>query len=196
MRVIFRFLGVLSVLGLLEVSNPIISSVQALSTEIRNVPGNMLSGAQQVLVILIDSPSKPHQQSKEHYSTVFFGGSRGSQSVTDYYKEVSYGKFRLSGTVLDWITIKETSEKERVKKAIHLVDQDIDFKSYDKNTDKEVDYIIFIDTEREEGGSVSHFSLDPALSNGIPVDNIKIDGTVQNHPFSCETLGAVNLPQK
>lgn len=192
MRVIFRLLGVLFILGLLEVSTPIISSVQALPVSdkpTRDVTDTMLSGDQQVVVILVDSPNCPRKKSKEYYHTLFFGKS---QSVTNYYKEVSYGKFRLSGIVLDWITISDTitARPARSEEAIKLADQNFDFKSYDRNGDNEVDYLIIVDTIGcDEEGFTSHVTFFSHLPdyNPVPVDGVNVDwhaNIYANHPTS------------
>lgn len=74
--------------------------------EIRNRAGDVLPlvvGTRQFPVVAINYPDYPNNYSVAEFQNMLFG-TWPSGSARDYYTEVSYGQFNLTGTVAGWYT--------------------------------------------------------------------------------------------
>ena len=57
-------------------------------------------GAGKIPVILMEFTDKKHTKTVANFTSLFF--SKGAHSLADYYEEVSYGKFNVTGKVKGW----------------------------------------------------------------------------------------------
>ncbi len=120
--------------------------------------------------------------SKEEFQTHLFGNNI-SGSLTDYYNEVSYGKFNLTGDVYGWYESSYT-EAMAVENTsgfiidiLNQADIDIDFSNYDNDGDGTVDglMIVFPGLGADEDGADSghiwpHMST--LWENGAPYSQL------------------------
>jgi len=153
-----------------------------------NVAKSKYEGDWNVPVLLIDFPDNPHTYSREEFQDLLFSENPDNpRSMTDYYNEVSYGKFHIVGDVFGWYTAKYNKDYygyleedgvikwnpeienlviESINAAIE--DPDMDFSKYDNKHDNLIDSVnVFFAgaSSTEAGGIWSHsasmrFSID------------------------------------
>ncbi len=145
-------------------------------------------GVANLPVILVNFRDTKTKYQKADFNTLLFGS--GNYSMKDYYEEVSYGKFSVSGGpagILGWYTAQEThdyygqndnSDEDRwpgdlVYEAVASADADVDFSAYDGDGDGYVDVVNIVhqgDSESSSGLASdvwSHrWSLDSAMRSG------------------------------
>ncbi len=129
-------------------------------------------GTKNALVLLIDFPTQSHQFSKTDFDNLLF--LPGNNSMQDYYLEVSYQKFTVSGAVNDWTLAPEPysyyvgdsfglyssyphNAQKLVEDAVKLADPTINFASYDNDGDGYVDelFVVHSGTGAEATGQKS-----------------------------------------
>lgn len=109
-------------------------------------------GPHRILVVMVDFPedaSVAHNYQAADFQQHFFSeGERETGSVTDYYRELSYGQYELTGTVVGWVTAPNSqryyaanasgtgsnypqNSRGLVVHIIQQIDEVIDFSQYD-----------------------------------------------------------------
>jgi immune inhibitor A len=171
------------------------------------LPDTRFEGDWNVIAILIDFPDHPHTFSREDYQQLLFSGNpENPRSMTDYYKEVSYGKFRIAGEVVGWFTAKHNREyykldrdgngdythvQERLFEAANAADPYVDYTRFDNDKDGDVDAVnIFYEGSRfDDDGIWPHLSWNRSDSeDGVQfLDFTILDGTQDN---GITTIGA------
>ena len=115
-----------------------------------------------LLVGFSNNDSNSEVVSKEEFQEHLFGNNI-SGSLTDYYNEISYGKFNLTGNVYGWYESSFTEEMAVENTSgfiIDILDQanaDINFSEYDNDNDGVVDglMIVFPGLGADEDGADS-----------------------------------------
>jgi M6 family metalloprotease-like protein len=148
---------------------------RSLQDIISGKPLQSLEGSQPLLVILasliFDEPNASH--TVDYFDKMLFGPR---PSLSDYYSEVSYGKFTYSrADIRGWYKIHATkigaviNPGKFVVKAIKAADKDINFAIYDTNNDGVVTNeeltIIIVPT------SVWPYSKNQKIEDGIPTND-------------------------
>jgi len=127
----------------------------------RSSHGTRATGQQDVVVLLVDFPDQPATQSSASLNTLMNDATVGASSVRNYYEEVSYGLFGISGTVTTWhrssrtmVSYGEDSASgyddrngpiyELVIDAVQLADPTVDFSAFDGDSDGVVDHVIVV----------------------------------------------------
>ncbi|MHA1785676.1 MAG: M6 family metalloprotease domain-containing protein [Candidatus Helarchaeota archaeon] len=124
-------------------------------------PGEPVYGTDEAIIIMVDFSDQVGSNTKTFYESMLFGGIDGS--LNDYYSEISYNKFTLSGEVAGngWYRSSHTMVYygaddvsghdnlngpiyELAREAAILADDDVDFSQYDKDGDGVVDHLIFV----------------------------------------------------
>jgi immune inhibitor A len=123
--------------------------------------GTRATGLQDVVVLLLDFPDEPAIRSAASINTLMNDATAGASSVVNYYDEVSYGLFGLSGTVTPWHRSLSTMVSygadsassyddangpiyELVIDAVRLADPTVDFSQFDGDGDGVVDHVIVV----------------------------------------------------
>jgi len=125
-----------------------------------------LNGTEEVVVLPIrftdTAPDAAHTPA--HYNSLLFDSAPGANSMTNYFKEVSYGNTTVTGTTLDWLSSTHTLAYygtdyngeidsgetgttpiyELAREAVQLADPFINFADYDNDGDGYVDHVIII----------------------------------------------------
>ena len=128
------------------------------STTIQSPPSNY-----KLPVLLVEFSDQPGEISKEEFQEHLFGDSNPTGSLTDYYNEISYGKFNLTGDVYGWYTSTVTKDgaldsiSTFITSILDEANNDINFSQYDNNSDGYVDalMIVFPGTGADEEGGDS-----------------------------------------
>jgi M6 family metalloprotease-like protein len=122
------------------------------------------TGTKTLLVILLQFTDKTHTFSNTpaFYTDLLFNlGNK--QSMASYYKENSYGRLTLTGTVTSWLTSSRTMSYygadsgdfpniddengnifELAREAVQLADPSVNYANFDQNSDGYVDNLIVI----------------------------------------------------
>ncbi|MFQ6093617.1 MAG: M6 family metalloprotease domain-containing protein [bacterium] len=160
------------------------------------------TGTGRALVILVEFPD--HGADVSHtpsvYSQMLFStDTYPTGSMNDYYREVSYGTFGVTGDVTRWYTAPQpysfyvsgsygfgpypNNAQKMVEHAVALADPDVDFSLYDTDGDGYVDalFVIHAGPGAEETGSANHI-WSHAWGTRTP---IAVDG-VTVWPYSME----------
>ena len=124
-----------------------------------------------LLVIMVDFSDKSNDYTKEQFQEHLFG-ENPSGSLSDYYDEISYGKFTLTGNVYGpyTSTLSESEALDNTSTFITSVfsaaDADINFSNYDSDNDDIVDAVLVIypgtgaDEDGEDSGHIwPHMSI-------------------------------------
>ncbi len=146
------------------------------------------TGTANIPVILINFKDTATTYLQDDFNTLIFGS--GVYSMKDYYEEVSYDKFSVSGGssgVVGWYTASKNHDYygknnysgddswpgDLVYEAVKAADADIDFSEYDMDNDGYVDVVNIIHQGTDEASSGkktdiwSHsWSLDDAKYSG------------------------------
>jgi len=131
-----------------------------------------LLGAKNVVVLLVDFPDHSRRFAKTEFDRVLF--APGSRSMRDYYDEVSFHAFSVSGVVVDWIMMPHPysyyvgdsfglysnyprNAQGLVEDAVRLADPTVDFSLYDNNSDGSVDglFVVHAGVGAEANGRTS-----------------------------------------
>ncbi|OQZ03512.1 MAG: hypothetical protein B6D34_07110 [Candidatus Brocadia sp. UTAMX1] len=132
-----------------------------------------LTGTAKIPVILINFKDRPYYTyTKGDFDSLLF--SSGTHSMKDYYEEVSYGKFSVSGGsggVVGWYTASQNHDYygqndvygddmwpgDLVYEAVQAADDYIDFAEYDTDNDGYVDVVDIVHqgTDEAAGGSAT-----------------------------------------
>lgn len=125
---------------------------------------------QKVLIIPMTTSDVPipNYATKEWINNWIFGTD--GFSMNDYFKQNSYGLYSISGEVTDWVVLNsseyyKTFERESPQymalDAVRIVDEKLDFSSFDGDDNGRVDTVIFFvpDEQYESlGQPYRHFS--------------------------------------
>lgn len=126
------------------------------------------TGTANIPVILINFKDTSYTYTKGDFNTLLF--SSGTYSMKDYYEEVSYGKFSVSGGssgVVGWYTASNTHDYygnnnasgsdmwpgDLVYEAVKAADVDVNFAEYDMNNDGYVDVVDIVHQGTDEASS-------------------------------------------
>lgn len=136
---------------------------------VENNPSGITTN-EKVLVILVNFTDVTQQpnHTKAYYDDLIFNRTPGSNSMYNYFDEVSYNQFKLTGTTTDkWYQSSKTMAYygedttsvdqntnrsdpntcyifSLAKEAVQLADPDIDFSQYDSDSDGIVDHVIIV----------------------------------------------------
>jgi immune inhibitor A len=78
------------------------------SAELLSIPRKPVNGRVQVLALMVDFPDLPGELPKSHYETLLFSEKRlPTQSMREYYAEVSRNRVELTGSVHGWLRMPE-----------------------------------------------------------------------------------------
>lgn len=134
-----------------------------------------VAGAKRALVILLDFSDNSYTYPKENFDSLVYGTT--TKSMTNYYKENSYGKFWLDQTsqVTQWQRASQNysyfvgdsfgiysnypnNSQGLVYEACRLIDGFVDFRQFDENSDGLVDniFIVHAGPGAEETGNTHH----------------------------------------
>ncbi|WP_457600611.1 M6 family metalloprotease domain-containing protein [Hydrogenivirga sp.] len=114
------------------------------------------SGVGKIPVILINFSNTQTIYNRSDFESLIFGS--GTDSVKDYYEEVSYGTFTIEGEVVGWYTAsrdhdyygandgstKDVNVRELIREAVQEADDDINYALYDTDGDCYVDVVAVI----------------------------------------------------
>ena len=119
------------------------------------------TGTHSVLVILVEFTDMTHDpaHTPAYYQNLLFNASNPN-SMNSYYREVSYGKLNLTGTVVGWYRSSHSLSYygadgsgtdnlngpiyNLTREAVLLANPDVNFANYDKDGDGYVDHVIII----------------------------------------------------
>ena len=142
-----------------------------------------------LLVGFSNNESNSEVISKEEFQEHLFGANV-SGSLIDYYNEISYGKFNLTGDVYGWYESSYTEEMAVENTSGFIIDileqanADIDFSEYDNDNDDIVDglMIVFPGLGADEDGADSNH-IWPHMST-LWQDNVPYSGVYDGVSFS------------
>ncbi|MFC1555804.1 M6 family metalloprotease domain-containing protein [candidate division KSB1 bacterium] len=166
------------------------------------------TGTGKTLVILADFADEsqaPHITTKTEFEELLLSdGTHVTGSLNDYFQEVSYGNYSVTGKVLEWTTAPETysyyengnsgtglwpnNSQKLVYDLVNLIDAQVDFSQYDGDGDGSVDGITIVyEGEWVTGSFWPHkWNLN---ENRIRLDGVWIDAyTVVNE----QSGGSIN----
>ncbi len=122
----------------------------------KRAPLNKTTGTIRVPVILANFNDTTTTYSKSQFESLLFTGTK---TLTDYYSEVSYGNFTLTGDVYGWVQVSQNHDyygendpttgddkrrAEFVREAVAAADGSIDYSKYDADGDCYVDAVIVV----------------------------------------------------
>ena len=130
------------------------------------------TGKKKGLIILVNFTDKKFSFTRNDFNALAnekgYNKNNAKGSVSDYFREQSYGKFELEFDVVgpynlskDMAYYGKNDEKDEdvlpgtmITEAVKLADKDVNFADYDWNRDGEVDqvYIIYAGYSEEQGG--------------------------------------------
>jgi M6 family metalloprotease-like protein len=148
-----------------RVPEPQLSEPNRPSTLGEKAPGDTVRG----IVLLIDFPDMPADTAHRgiRFQQMLFDGPWPNGTMTEYFREVSYNAFTVTGTV-DTIWYQAANNHDYygysngmaraaalVREAVLAADAVVDFSQYDNNGDGEVDglFVIHAGPGREEGSA-------------------------------------------
>lgn len=154
-------------------------------------------GSKKGLVILVDFPNltmKSQTANTDHvrmFNEIGYSENNHVGSVHDYFFDQSYGKFDLTFDVVGPVTVSnnygyygsdgmggnhDMNVKEMIKEACILVDESVDFKTYDWDSDGIVDqvFIIYAGYGQATGGPTN--TIWPHES--MLTENLVLDGVI------------------
>ena len=210
------------------------NSIQLISDE-EEIRGNIIEslkdmnrqneGGYNVLAIFIDFPDQLHAFGIDEFQQLLFSfDPERPRSASDYYNEVSYGKFQMIGTTSGWFTARNNRAyygrntetggidtvrvTELVAEAIRAADRAVDFSKFDNDGDGYVDSLnVFHSGMGEESSGNpddiwSHmFVVSEETDDGVLVRNYTIQSELAgNHDITsigvfCHEFGhALGLP--
>lgn len=118
-----------------------------------------VAGTKLALVLLVDFSDKPHIYTVNQIQNLLF--STGSNSLTGYYQEASYGQFTLTGEIHGWFRAPQTysyyvgdsfgiykpyphNSQKLVEDVVAMVDDTFNFSQFDENGDGFVDNLFIV----------------------------------------------------
>lgn len=173
-------------------------------------------GTRKALVLLVDFSDKPSIHSNSQFRSLLF--SSGTYSLADYYYEVSYGQFSLTGEVYGWFQAPQpysyyvgdsfgiykpypNNSQRLVEDVVALADNQIDFQQFDEDNDGFVENLFVIHSgpgAEETGSKTDIWSHKWQLSDGrVPyqtADGVKVDVfTIQPERFDDNSLITIGV---
>ncbi len=176
---------------------------------------NPISGEMKGLVILVNYTDVKMKHTNSDFNDFFnkkgytqdgFGGS-----VSEYFHDVSYGKFQINFDVVGPYQLSKTMSyygsndsydndkhpAEMVAEAVALADEDVNFKDYDWDGDGEVEQVFVVyagygeaASDYEEAIWPHEWELSSAARAGDGPGAITLDGvTIDTYACSCELNG-------
>jgi len=138
-----------------------------------------LPATAKIPVILINFSDTTTDYTAADFNTLFFGTS--NKSMRDYYEEVSYGAFSITGTVVGWYSTTNRHDYygtndadgrdmwpgDLVYEAVKAADSTLDFSAYDYDGDCYVDVVAIVHQgtgEEVNPGSTDIWSQSGSLS--------------------------------
>ncbi|MCS7250247.1 MAG: M6 family metalloprotease domain-containing protein [candidate division WOR-3 bacterium] len=117
------------------------------------------TGIKKIIVLLVDFPDNLHYYQKEYFFNLLF--KENSNSLRDYYYEVSYGNLIITGEVFGWFSLNNNysyyvdsnygiygnypnNSQGLVIDLIKICDTHINFQEYDEDNDGYVDNLIIV----------------------------------------------------
>ncbi len=116
-----------------------------------------------LLVILVETPDRPHVLPPETMRAIVFGHDQQNPSLSGYYEEVSYGALKVRGEVTPWLKLDKTMAQYAAASyginyrswpnnmggfaadAVRAAQKaGVDFKPYDNDGDGHVDGLMII----------------------------------------------------
>ncbi len=138
-------------------------------------PSEAVLGTDEVVIIMVDFSDQIGSNTKTYYETLYFGGIDGS--LNDYYEEISYNQFTLTGEVVGsgWYRSSHTMVYygadaatgndnlntqiyELAREAAILADDDVDFSQYDTDGNGIVDHLVIVHAGNDQ--ATSHVTND------------------------------------
>jgi immune inhibitor A len=81
----------------------------AIGPELIDIPAQPVTGEVRVKVLLVDFPDRTGAMPARHYEDLLFSDAvYPTGSMRDYYKEVSLGKVRITGSVHGWLRMPQS----------------------------------------------------------------------------------------
>jgi len=134
-----------------------------------------LLGTGKMLVILADFSDKTLKTytTTDFQTVLFTDGTYTTGSLNDYYQEISYGQFNVTGTIVNWTVPPQTydyycnnasgtsinypqNSQGLCHDIVELVDGSVDFSQFDTDSDGYVDCVTIV-FEGPADGSTSQF---------------------------------------
>ncbi len=138
----------------------------------------MVSGEGKVLTVLVEWENHPASTflhpSSAYYDQFYTTGIHPSGSVNDYYQEVSYGDFSISGEVVGWRMLHSNYNGwYDINEIIDNIDPLVDFSQYDGDGDGFVDalWIIHAGPGQEETHDPNDIWSHAVRGASIPTDD-------------------------
>jgi M6 family metalloprotease-like protein len=165
-----------------------------------------------VPVICIDYPDQPHTFGTNDFKDLLFTVNPESpRSMTDYYKEVSYGKFNVTGDVFGWYTAKhnkayygandengeDKNAEELLLEAVKAADPSVDFSKYDHDKDGYVDGVMIVFSGHDEASGSEddiwsfmwYLSTPYETDDGVLIGNYNMQQELYDYDESITTIG-------
>jgi len=174
----------------LIIQNRLLKSAARKSAQLRKVAQPATTGETSAVVILISSGAFGTTSPASYFQLLF---STATGSMRNYYEEVSYNNFTVTGTVAgnqwyaadfdmtyygaDSATDIDVKVSELIDEALSAADSGIDFAQYDKNNDGYVDHVIIIHSGNDQASSGNPddiWSHKSSLASEKTVDGKKI----------------------
>jgi M6 family metalloprotease-like protein len=164
-----------------------------------------LPAATEIVALMCQFSGTSGYNTQAYWNTMLFGAS---PSLTDYYDEVSYGQFAVTGVVHDWRALPQTLSAynsdaslwtRMIGDAIAAFDPYVNFADYDDDGDGLVDHLLLV-CAGDDPSDGSGTGLWPHMSwSGSPVataDGVDIGSyfVVDDYTFSSDhraNLGTV-----
>ncbi|HUU44416.1 MAG TPA: M6 family metalloprotease domain-containing protein [Acidobacteriota bacterium] len=137
-----------------------------------------------VLTVLVEWPdhlADPLFHPREAYDALLYSdGLYPTGSVNDYFQEVSYGAFNITGDVVGWVTLaSDYDELYDIFEIIRTIDPYVNFADYDGNGDGYVDamWLIHAGPGQEDTHNPEDIWSHAYLGMNIPTaDGVAIEG--------------------
>ena len=141
------------------------------------------SGVGKVLVLLVewdDHSASPILHSASAYNSLSFSdGTYPTGSINDYYQEVSYGAFSITGSVAGWQMLATPyNVNYNIQQIVDLFDPVVNFAQYDANGDGFVDalWIVHAGPGQEETHDLNDIWSHAVRGAYVPThDGVAID---------------------
>lgn len=164
----------------------------------QQAPAASPSGTFNIPVILINFKDTSTTYSTQDFEELLFGVNK--KSMSDYYKEVSYGKFDVSSGpsgVVGWYTASQNhsyygynqgfgAAQQLVKEAVAAADATVNFANYDRDGNCVVDGLMVV----HQGTGAESGNLDDIWSHKWAITYSTNDsaacGTVKIHTYSIQ----------
>ncbi|UTW11519.1 M6 family metalloprotease domain-containing protein [Marinobacterium rhizophilum] len=197
------------------------AGASALGVPSSNVPPPFGIGNTKVLFIMVEfSDEACSYTDAQMQNNLFGGGATGPGDLDDYFREISYGKLNMVGTVAGGgacYTLPNTKDyydeedmdrdEELIKDAVDLADIDVDFSQFDNDGDGKVDVIgiIFAGGAAHDGCDAdadgdlwphsSGLGSDYATSDGVDVNRFIIQSEITYgiSDFVCDEMQTIGL---